>query len=333
MSDDPRIGSRIADRFDILALVAEGATGRIYRAHQADMNRTVAIKLLHANLGDNPEVKARFQRELRATTRIEHANTVRVYEYGELEDGEWFLAMEHLEGATLADAIVDQPHFPAERAVHISRQIASALAAAHAEKILHRDLKPENIILMDRYGQRDFVKVVDFGLAKISDDEQNSKATVTLSEMRVGTPTYMAPEYVATFLYEPRSDLYALGVILYEMLTGEPPFTGRPYEILEKHVNTPPEPLSTLRPDLPESLVTIVHKLLEKKPEQRYTSAESLANVLERNWARLTTLPPSVPIRASSKPNVLRPMLPVLGLLTGMLLGFLCAGGIVLLWR
>jgi serine/threonine protein kinase len=291
---DPLIGRLFAGRFQIEKRVGTGGMGNIYKAMQVDMKRPVALKLLHPDLGGDPEMVGRFDREMRATTRIEHPNSVRVYEYGQA-DGMFFLAMELLDGRPLADVISDDSPMPAERVAHIGLQIAQALAAAHAEKIIHRDLKPENIMLLDRYGQKDFVKVLDFGLSRFMDGggepEDENRPALTQTGVRVGTPLYMAPEYVSHFAFDHRSDLYALGIILYEMAAGKPPFTGRPYEILDKQVTTPPPRPSAVCKTVPDWLEALILKLLEKEPDQRPRDAMAVYHSLDRGRAQSISQP------------------------------------------
>ncbi len=267
--------------------------GFVYRAHQIDLDRKVAVKMLHNELTENAEVKARFNREMRATTRIEHPNSVRVYEYGE-HNGRLYLVMELCEGRSLDDLIQKEAPLPPVRTAVIAMQIAQALAAAHQEKIIHRDLKPENVMLVDRYGQQDVVKVLDFGLARIGEDDGDTTdaGRLTQAGVRVGTPTYMAPEYVQVFTFDARSDLYALGVIMYEMCTGHAPYTGRPFEILEKAVTAVPEAPSKRNPDTaPPWLERCVLQLMAKKPEDRVQTANEVFAMLDRGRSQLNSYP------------------------------------------
>lgn len=295
MSDDrdPLSGVVVAGRFQIERRIGSGGMGNIYRALQIDMKRPVAIKMLHPEISDDPEVKGRFERELRATTRIEHPNSIRVYEYGEHE-GRLFLAMELVDGEPLENAIQASAPFAPDRTCFIGGQIAQALAAAHAEKIVHRDLKPENVMLVKKYDQPDVVKVLDFGLARLTGEEEESGDHAVLTQMgvRVGTPNYMAPEYIGFFQFDHRSDLYALGVILYEMCTGQAPFMGRPYEVLEKAVNEKPTPPARLKPNTsPPFLSDLVMRLLEKDPNKRPQSAMEVYHTLDRGRAGLISQP------------------------------------------
>ena len=280
---DPLIGQTIARRFQLERRIGSGGMGFVYRAHQLDLDRKVAVKMLHNELTENAEVKARFHREMRATTRIEHPNSVRVYEYGE-QNGRLYLVMELCEGRSLDDLIQKEAPLSAVRTAVIAMQIAQALAAAHQEKIIHRDLKPENVMLVDRYGQQDVVKVLDFGLARIGEDDGDTTdaGRLTQAGVRVGTPTYMAPEYVQAFTFDARSDLYALGVIMYEMCTGRAPYTGRPFEILEQAVTRAPVPPSKVKPDVPPWLERCVLQLMSKNPADRIQTANEVFTLLDR---------------------------------------------------
>jgi serine/threonine-protein kinase len=285
------VGTVFANRFHIERLVGTGAMAKIYRARQTDMDRPVAVKVIHPDLWGDAEVNARFERELKVTTRIEHPNTVRVYEHGRTPEGQPYLVMEFLDGHLLSDVIAEDSPLSAVRIAHIGMQLAQALAAAHAAEVVHRDLKPENIILLDHYGQEDFVKVLDFGLSRVRARSQREAQHLTLEGVRVGTPLYMAPEYVAAYSFDHRSDLYALGVILFEMATGKPPYKGKPYEILEQQVHGDVPRPSTLVPNIPAWLDELIMRLLAKDPEERIQSGSDVARVFERAWANLVSQP------------------------------------------
>jgi serine/threonine protein kinase len=293
---DPMIGRLFADRFHVECHIGTGGMGHIYRARQIDMDRGVALKVLHPALGADREVLARFDREARATTRIEHPNTVRVYEHGQAH-GQRYLAMELLEGKPLNDVIAEDAPMPSERVAYIGMQIALGLAAAHSAQIVHRDLKPENVMLLDRYEQQDFVKVLDFGLSRSAGEEEEGRSSdsgVTQSGVRVGTPMYMAPEYISAFAFDHRSDLYALGMILYEMATGRTPYIGRPHEILEQQVDAEPRaPSAQPGARVPVWLEDIILRLLRKDPADRPGSALEVARTLERGRAVLISQPPT----------------------------------------
>ncbi|HEX6241706.1 MAG TPA: serine/threonine-protein kinase, partial [Polyangiales bacterium] len=212
------VGQTIADgRFDVIEKLGEGAMGQVYRARQVAVGRMVALKLIHVDAVRSTETAARFQREMKLTARIEHANTVRVYDFGTWQ-GQLYLAMELLRGKTLRDELATAGRFPLARIVHIARQVLRALAAAHSEGIVHRDLKPENIMLLDQYGERDLVKVLDFGIAKSFDEPEEVR--MTGAGAIIGTPAYMSPEQAMGQRVDPRSDLYSLGIMLFEMASG-----------------------------------------------------------------------------------------------------------------
>ena len=224
---DQRVGTVLAERYRIDALLGEGGMGRVYAAEHVLMRKRLAIKVLHRELTTVPEVVARFEREAMAAANIEHANVAAATDFGKLADGSVFLVLEFVQGKNLRDEIATGP-FSEARALHVARQIASALGSAHALNIVHRDLKPENVMLVDRGGDPDFVKVLDFGIAKVPIGEVDRAPTaktaartpITKAGMVFGTPEYMAPEQALGQTVDGRADLYALGVILFEMLAG-----------------------------------------------------------------------------------------------------------------
>lgn len=296
MAKENLIGQTFAGRFQVTGFLGEGGMGRIYLAQEAGADRQVALKVLHPHHGGDAEVTGRFNREMKLAEQVEHANNVRVFEYGEHE-GRLFLTMEYVDGESLAEVIQESGPFAGPRVAHIARQIASALAVAHARGIIHRDLKPDNVMI-EAPGERDIVKVCDFGLARfvggegfsseddpITDEEGGEEEGDYRTEVgiRVGTPHYMSPEYVASFEADHRSDLYALGVLMYEMATAKPPFDGRPFEIFEAVVKKPVVPPSRVAPGVPPWLDAIVLKLLEKDPAKRPQSADEVVDALARH--------------------------------------------------
>jgi serine/threonine-protein kinase len=265
-------------RYRIEALLGEGAMGSVYRARQLNVDRPVALKLLRPDAAGGPEAIARFREEMRATSRIEHPNTIRLYDSGE-HAGRLFLVMELIDGPTLRRVIDKEGPQPLSRALHIGLQIANALGAAHDRGIVHRDLKPDNIMLVDVYGNGDFVKVVDFGIAK-SLDQLRPHLTVTGTV--IGTPAYMAPEQAAGEPPDLRTDLYALGIILYEMVSGVVPFQkATTVSMLMAHASEPPPPIETRVPNLHARLAGLIMRLLAKPREERPRSALEVASELE----------------------------------------------------
>lgn len=279
------VGSIYAERFRVDAYIDSGIMGSVYRATQLDKDRVVALKVVNAELVEEDEIVKRFHREMKATAAIKHPNTVRVYQYGHTPEGELYLAMELLEGRSLDEVIADEAPMPPERVALLAAQIASALTAANDQGIVHRDLKAENIMVIERPLKPSLIKVLDFGLARVSDpDASGAGEQLTAYGSRVGTPSYMAPEYVTTFEVDHRGDLYALGVLMYEMTCGKPPFRGAPYEVMSHHVKTPPPPLaSQMKAPPPEWLNLLIERLLAKKPEDRPQSGREVVDILARN--------------------------------------------------
>ena len=247
---DPLIGRLINDRFKIAALIARGGMGKVYRAEQAPLGRVCAIKVLNPNYAGehDPEFHKRFFLEASIASKLTHPNTVTIFDYGRTDDDIYYMAMEYLEGHTLHRAIREAGSFPEERGAHIARQICRALREAHSLGVIHRDLKPANIFLVEHGDETDFVKVLDFGLVKdVSEGKPAEELTQT--GLFMGSPKYMAPEQIRGDKVDARTDIYSLGIIMYEMMTGKVPF-DRPnsVNILMAHVNEEPPPLRTMNP-------------------------------------------------------------------------------------
>src|SRR5262245_61677646 len=224
------VGQVLSERYRIESVLGEGGMGAVYMAQHVLMRKRLAVKVLHPEMTRLPEMVARFEREAMAAAHIEHPNVAAATDFGKLENGAFFLVLEYVEGSSLRDLIEKGP-LPPRRALHIAHQIASALARAHALGIVHRDLKPENVMLVARDGDPDFVKVLDFGIAKVPVGELASRGAssdggqvLTQLGMVYGTPEYMAPEQALGQEVDARADLYALGAILFEMLAGVRPF-------------------------------------------------------------------------------------------------------------
>lgn len=286
-ANDPAalVGQVIADRFRIDELLGEGGMGAVYRAFHTRIKKTVALKILRPELTSNEDIVARFEREAVAAGRIEHENVAKATDFGRLPDGSFYLALEFVRGKSLAELIAEGP-IPAERAFGIVRQIACGIDAAHQVGIVHRDLKPDNVMMVAREDMGDVAKILDFGVAKL-DLGGDGGTAFTKAGTIVGTPEYMAPEQAGGANIDGRADLYALGVIAYEMLAGKPPFAAADaVAIMTKHLTETPPPL----PDtVPPEVSAIVMDLLQKDPDQR---PESAARVVERIEA-LSTPPPS----------------------------------------
>jgi len=286
---DPKIprpndltGRTLGD-FQLIRRIGQGGMGQVYLARQISLKRQVAVKILRTDLAANITALKRFQHEAEAVARITHANIVQVYAIGE-SDGLNYMALEYVEGRNLRDYIHRKGPPEVPLAVNIMRQVASALQRASELGFVHRDIKPENILLT-RKGE---VKVADFGLSRCFAADQ--PLNITQSGVTMGTPLYMSPEQVQGHNVGPRSDIYSFGVTCYHMFAGEPPFRGQtPFEVALQHVQSEATPLQQVRPDLPPDLCAIVHKMMAKKPEERYQTAREILRDLMRMKEGLTT--------------------------------------------
>ncbi len=283
---DPRIGSTLGGRYHIRRLCGEGAMGRVYEGQHIDIGRRVAIKILHARFHHSAELVERFRREARAASKIGHPNIVDVTDSGTTPDGAFFFVMEYLDGESLEELIAENGPLPLERALLMAAQIARALEAAHAAEVIHRDLKPANIMLVNRNDEDDFVKVLDFGISK--DLDMAVGAALTRPDVAIGTPVYMAPEQAAGKTADALTDVYAVGGLLYEMLTGAPPCTGDDVmEVLQRKATEDPRPIGELRPDLPRDVQKLVMRALARTPGDRHWSMTAFK---EQILACLTTV-------------------------------------------
>jgi tRNA A-37 threonylcarbamoyl transferase component Bud32 len=281
------VGRTIAGKFAIESIVGSGAMGVVYRAKQLSLDKTVAIKVLNVEHKDDPSFAARFQREAKAASRLNHPNSMQVIDHGE-DQGLLYIAMEYLDGRNLLGVIRDDAPLAPGRVADLLMQTLAALAVAHEMGIVHRDLKPENIMVLSRRDDdgrpRDVVKVCDFGIAKITDPraykgdgERESVAPVTTAGFLVGTPEYMSPEQGRGEKVDPRSDIYSVGVILYQLLTSRLPFEAESaIGVVLKHVTEAPAPPSSQHPFVDPKLEAICLRALEKRPEDRFASAREM---------------------------------------------------------
>lgn len=280
--NDPLIGRKIAGKYRIIERLGGGGMGAVYRAEQDIINRIVAIKVLHTHLceDDSAEFMKRFQREATIASRIDHPNAITMYDFG-IEDGSPYIVMQYAEGRTLKALLLDEGPLSLERADDILFQICSALSVAHESGIIHRDLKPDNIMISRQSNGSERVQVLDFGIAKpLSAFGGESSVNLTRTGTFMGTPKYMAPEQALEKDIDVRCDVYSLGIILYEMITGEVPFeSDSPMEILLKHVHTPPLPAREFKPELnlPEEVSNVTAKALEKDPLKRFPTTAALS--------------------------------------------------------
>ncbi len=279
---DPILNSTIGN-YQVTRKIGEGGMGSVYLAEHPLIGKKVALKVLHAEFASNKDVVTRFFNEAKAVNDIQHPNIVDIIDYGVIPsprgDMVYFI-MEHLAGNPLEDVIAEQSPLSPERALHICAQVADALAASHNSNIVHRDLKPDNIILVKHRSTDDFVKLLDFGIAKLTGDQPGSSRTRTGIVM--GTPAYMSPEQCeGKGNIDRRTDVYALGVVLYQMITGRVPFEGEGYgEILVQHLTQAPAPPSTIRGVIPPHVEAVCMKALEKNPDARYQCMEDFMAAL-----------------------------------------------------
>jgi serine/threonine-protein kinase len=268
MPADPRIGSVIGDRFEILEQIGRGGMGSVYRAFQRSVQREVAIKLIHAARARDPEALRRFEKEARLASQLSQPNTVSVFDFGETDDGQLFIAMELIRGRNLVEVLARDGVFALDRAVRVGTQICDALEAAHAVGIIHRDLKPDNVLLLDQPRGRDLIKVLDFGLAKLFGEPASGDGVGV-----VGTPRYVAPEAAMTGVSGPANDVYALGVILGELTTGGPLWdTDRLSQLLQRKL----APASAVD-QVPAPFRRVIGALIDPDPEHRPSASQARA--------------------------------------------------------
>ena len=277
---DPRVGTVLADRYMVLKRLGQGGMARVYLARHQIIGRAVAIKILLPHLVEDANVVRRFVNEARAAGMIGHPNIVESVDIGTTNDGLPFLVLEYLEGTCLTDEVRRLGQLPVERSVGIALQVASALGAAHAQKIIHRDLKSENVYLIERDGRADHVKVLDFGVSKFAGIGEGKAFTAQGAVL--GTPECMAPEqFVDPDRVDARIDVYALGVLLYELLAGRTPFAGIPFpKVMHSIVNDEPPPIATHRPDVPEELDALVRRMMAKFRDDRPATMDEVYELL-----------------------------------------------------
>ena len=277
---DAYLGRNILGRYDIQSLIGVGGMGRVYKAYQQTVDRFVAVKILPRELaGANEQIAKRFQLEARAASRLSHPNTITVHDFGQLADGSLCIVMEYLTGQTLEYVIAEHPSVA--RVLRIALQICGSLAEAHQNGIIHRDLKPPNIIVSAIGEDKDWVKVVDFGIVKMLDT--SNSLSLSVAGMVSGTPEYMSPEQVQDEPVDARSDIYSLGLLLYELFTSKPVVHCKtPLACMYAHIHNPPIPFSRVKPnhEVPEGLEEVVFKMLAKNPEDRFQSITELMPVL-----------------------------------------------------
>jgi len=317
---DPLIGVVVKGQYRIEELLGLGGMGAVYRATQLAVDRPVALKVLrhmgapavHPGMHGDPQLVERFRREAMATSRLRHPNTVQVIDFGQTDEEMLFMVLELLEGSPLSSVIAHDGPMPPTRVASIAKQIAKSLAEAHALGIVHRDLKPDNIFICDYHGESDYVKVMDFGIARVLSVEDN----MTRTGMMIGTPKYMAPEQAMARKVGPAADIYALGIMMYEMMTGEPPYTADSGMALAlAHINEP-VPILAMEgfPDaLGEAWRSLVRSMLSKNADHRPQRAADVAQWLQQlehetqRWfdsqyqLGIDPIPTSIPVHSSGR--------------------------------
>ena len=289
VSTDPFVGRTLDEKYLVEEALGAGGMGEVYRARHLEMDRPVAIKFLHQRLVEDEAARARFQIEARAAVTLRHPNAVSVTDFGQTAEGCVYIVMELLEGRTLREILSREAPLETARAISIMLQASAAVAAAHEAGIIHRDLKPSNILVTQSADQPAVVKVLDFGIAKFAlDEDEEEAATLAQTNSVIGTPRYMSPEQNSGAELTPAADVYSLGVILYEMLSGMVPFSGAtPPEIAEKHANLPPHSPREIVASIPEDVERIVLHALEKQPSARPATAGEFRSDLLATAERL----------------------------------------------
>lgn len=300
--DDRRVGTTIGGRYLVRRLCGEGAMGRVYEGHHVEIGRRVAIKVLHSTFLNTPDVVERFRREARAASRIGHPNIVDVTDSGTTADGAFFFVMEYLDGVDLENLIARGGPLEIGRALLIAAQVCRALVAAHAAGVIHRDLKPANVMLVRNRDEEDLVKVLDFGISKqsqLDEDSRGRNVGLTHPDAAVGTPIYMAPEQIAGQPADGRTDVYAVGELLFEMLTGAPPYGGSDIiAVFNSKANQDPAPVRSLRPEVPASIELLLRRAMARVPADRQASMAELKDQLMNALATRmgdTPTPPGSP--------------------------------------
>jgi serine/threonine protein kinase len=288
----PWAGAIIDGRYRLTEKLGEGGMGTVYKVEHVRMGKVLALKVLRPEIAIDKKLKQRFHQEARLVSKLSHPNTIQVFDFGELEDGSLYIAMEYLSGRDLAWTLRAHGSLPERRAISIASQVLASLAEAHENNIIHRDVKPANIMLLKGKAGEDRVKVLDFGIAKLTEDEQRKHITGVADFL--GTPAYMSPEQAKGEGLDPRSDLYSVGAMLFELVTGRGLFVGpTPLSIITKHMTEPPPRFADVAPDkfLSSSLEQVVRKSLAKDRKERFASAERMRDALEH--VRTDLAPPN----------------------------------------
>lgn len=281
------VGSVLGDRYEILELIGDGAMGQVYKAKHRLLKRVVAVKMMHPNLVSGAAALKRFQKEAEMASALNHPNILTVYDFGVTDGGVPYLVMAFLEGTSLAEQIAGGAKLELKRSVHIFKQVSLGLAHAHENGVVHRDLKPSNIMLVQLDHDPDFVKILDFGIAKLLTPTEGETDNLTRTGEVFGSPPYMSPEQCRALPVDARCDIYSLGCVMYRTISGKQPITGHDLiEYLYKHVNETPEAFSIVCPELniPADLEAIIFKAMAKQPDDRFQSMGELREALDQAY-------------------------------------------------
>lgn len=315
LASDDLVGSTFCERYKIIDILGGGGMGKVYHAHHLLMQRPVAIKILHAKLSNNVAALKRFRVEAQFASSLSHPNILSIHDFGVSGEGNPYMVMDYLEGENLSTLLESKTRLPAIRAINIFTQICSALGHAHAKGIIHRDVKPSNIMLVPFENRRDFVKIVDFGIAKVLNSEDSGMEQLTRTGEIFGSPLYMSPEQCRGKELDTRADIYSLGAVMYLTLTGKSMFeTNNALETMFKHVQETPAQFAQISPDaaLPEALEAVVFRCLAKEPDERYQRMSDVKAALEGILPDLgvsqpmsvNTVSPSPPVEEKISHNV-----------------------------
>jgi eukaryotic-like serine/threonine-protein kinase len=283
LSADLYVGKTIGDRYEVQDMLGQGGTSIVYRAYHKQLKRLVAIKMLKAHLVIDDDSKRRFEQEARAVSCLTHPNVITVFDVGVSRHSEPYIVMEYLKGTALCDLISQQGKLDPAEAVHIFSQCCAALAHAHMKEVIHRDVKPSNIMLIETEEDRHTVKILDFGLAKLHSFTGEFQRLTKTGEV-FGSPVYMSPEQCTGKKVDARTDIYSMGVVMYETLIGRPPFKQKSsIDIIRQQIKESPRALSAVAPDvkIPAPLEAIVFRCLSKSPQDRFDSMDELKAALD----------------------------------------------------
>ncbi|CAN5545502.1 Stk1 family PASTA domain-containing Ser/Thr kinase [soil metagenome] len=304
---NPLLGREIAGKYRIVRLLGEGGMGAVYLGEQklGSTLRKVAIKTLHPHLSHDQKILARFEREVGTVAGLQHPNTIQVFDFGKMDDGTLYIVMEFVEGRSVADVLEKDGPMEPERVQRILAQVCGSLEEAHQQGIVHRDLKPDNVVLCDKAGQKDWVEVLDFGIAQRSTEEDKQEQKLTQQGMVLGTPPYMSPEQFTGKPIDKRSDIYSLGVMAYEMLTGTLPFSGNTaWEWATAHMTAQPAPIDTLPIGgrIPPAMKHAISRAMEKDPNARWSTVTEFFQAFSgAGGAGHVSAPMAIPPRARTE--------------------------------